>query len=110
MPNLRVLENALPVAPLKIVAMESFAKMGRSIDNYLVEFRKHTNTAIKEDPAFNGYLESTYLLNAECPRFGTGEGKGIFYESVRGKDLFILIDGVASLTTGPIFGSQSLKV
>lgn len=92
MPNLRVLENALPVAPLKIVAMESFAKMGRSIDNYLVEFRKHTNTAIKEDPAFNGYLESTYLLNAECPRFGTGEGKGIFYESVRGKDLFILID------------------
>ena len=92
MPNLRMLENALPVAPLKIVAMDSAAKLGKSVNNYLVEFRKRTNTAYKSDPAFQGYCEPNYLLDAAAPRFGTGEAKGIFNESVRGKDLFILVD------------------
>ncbi|MCQ2523291.1 MAG: ribose-phosphate pyrophosphokinase [Lachnospiraceae bacterium] len=92
MPELKLLENALPVAPLKVVALSSAAKLGKSVDNYLVDFRKHTKTGIKSDPAFNGYVEPTYLMNASCPRFGTGEGKGVFNESVRGKDLFILVD------------------
>lgn len=92
MPDLRVLENALPVAPLKIVALESAMRLGKSIDRYLVDFRKNTQTGVKADPAFRGYLEPTYLLNCDCPRFGTGEGKGVFHESVRGADLFILVD------------------
>lgn len=92
MPDLRVLENALPVAPLKIVAMDSALRLGKSVDNYLVEFRRKMNTAVKNDPAFHGYIEPSFLINAECPRFGTGEGKGVFHDSVRGKDLFILVD------------------
>lgn len=92
MPNLRELENAMPVAPLKLVALQSATKLGKNIDNYLVEFRKHTNDLIKKDPAFQGYLEPSYLMNATTPRFGSGEGKGVFHESVRGKDLFILVD------------------
>ncbi len=92
MPNLRVLENVLPVAPLKICALESAKKLGNSVNNYLVEFRKNLNTGLKKDLAFHGYMEPDYLINAECPRFGTGEAKGIFHESVRGKDLFILVD------------------
>ena len=92
MPNLRVLENALPVAPLKLVAMESAARLGKSVDNYLVNFRKDLSAKYKNDPAFQGYVAPTYLIDAETPRFGTGEGKGVFHESVRGKDLFILID------------------
>ena len=92
MPNLRVLENALPFAPLKVCALDSAAKLGKSVDNYLVDFRKTLRTGLKTDPAFEGYAEPSFLIDAECPRFGSGEAKGIFNESVRGKDLFILVD------------------
>ncbi len=92
MPNLRELENAMPVAPLKIVVLQSATKLGKSVNNYLVDFRKQFNTAVKADPAFHGYVSPSYIVNAECPRFGSGEAKGKFNESIRGKDLFILVD------------------
>lgn len=93
MPNLRELENAMPVAPLKIAALPSAAHMGRRINNYMVEFRKNIhNDKVKKDPAFHGYSENNYLVNLSVPRFGTGEAKAVFGESVRGKDLFLLVD------------------
>ena len=93
MPNLQELENAMPVAPLKIVALPSAEKMGRRINDYLVEFRKSVhNDKVKSDPAFHGYSESNYLVNVSVPRFGTGEAKAVFGESIRGKDLFLLVD------------------
>ncbi len=92
MPNLRKLENAMPVAPLKIVAMDSAVKVGKSVDHYLVDFRKKMDSKLKTDPAFRGYLEPSFLMNVQCPRFGTGEAKAVFKESVRGVDLFILVD------------------
>ncbi len=109
MPNLRVLENALPVAPLKICALDSAAKMGKSVDNYMVEFRKNMNTALKRDPAFHGYMEPSYLIDSECARFGTGEGKCVFHESVRGKDLFILVDVCNSSITYKMNGYLNHK-
>jgi len=93
MPNLRELENAMPVGPLKIVALSSAREMGNKVNDYLVQFRKNINNEkVKKDPAFQGYIEDNYLVDAECPRFGSGESKGIFHESVHGKDLFILVD------------------
>jgi len=92
MPNLQALENKMPVAPLKVVSMNSTYKIGKSIDHYLVDFRKNMNNSLKKDPAFHGYMEPSYLIDADCPRFGSGEGKAVFNESVRGKDLFILCD------------------
>ncbi len=93
MPNLRELENAMPVAPLKLIALPSAERMGRRINDYLVEFRRSINNEkVKNDPAFHGYIESNYLTLADCPRFGTGEAKGAFHESIRGKDLFLLVD------------------
>ncbi len=92
MPNLRLLENSLPVAPLKLVALDSAAKFAKSVNNYLVEFRKNAKAVYKSDPAFHGYVEPSYLIDASVPRFGSGEAKGLFNESVRGKDLFILVD------------------
>ncbi len=93
MPNLRELENAMPVAPLKIVALSSAEKMGRRINDYLVEFRKNVhNDKVKSDPAFHGYSECNYMINFDVPRFGSGEGKAVFAESIRGKDLFLLVD------------------
>ncbi len=92
MPNLHELEAAIPVAPLKIVATESAARMADSVNRYLIEFRKTVNNLAKNDPAFQGYVEDNYLAQASCPRFGTGEGKGFFMESIRGKDVFFLVD------------------
>lgn len=92
MPNLRELENAMPVAPLKIVALDSARELAESVNNYMINFRKNVNNKAKNDPAFHGYIESNYLTDFECPRFGTGEAKAIFHESIRGKDLFILVD------------------
>ena len=92
MPDLHELENAMPVAPLKIAAMPSAEKLARRVNDYLVSFRKSVNNKVKNDPAFHGYIESSYLTNFECPRFGSGEGKALFHESIRGKDLFIITD------------------
>ncbi|NLL75737.1 MAG: ribose-phosphate pyrophosphokinase [Clostridiales bacterium] len=92
MPNLRELEAAIPVAPLKIMATESAAKLADSVNRYLVEFRKSVNNLAKSDPAIQGYTEDNYLTDAVCPRFGTGEGKAVLNESIRGKDLFLITD------------------
>lgn len=92
MPNLHELENAIPVAPLKIVALPSAAKLAACVDKYLVSFRKSVNNKFKNDPAFLGYIEESYLTDFEVPRFGSGEGKAVFHESIRGKDLFLITD------------------
>ncbi len=94
MPNIRELENALPVAPLKVLAMESAADLGSKVNDYLVEFRRNMKSEKHSDPAFQGYIADNYLLDAACPRFGTGEGKGILRESVHGTDVFIIVDVV----------------
>ena len=92
MPNLRELENALPVAPIKLIAMEGAKTLGEKVNSYLVDYRKTIHNIHKIDPAFRGYAEDSYLLDFSCPRFGSGEGMAVLGESVRGKDLFILCD------------------
>ncbi len=93
MPNLQELENAMPVAPLKLIALSSAEKMGQRVNDYLVEFRKTIhNDKVKNDPAFHGYSEDDYLISVQTPRFGSGEAKAYLGDSIRGKDLFILVD------------------
>lgn len=93
MPNLKKLEDCMPVAPLKLVALPSAERMARRVNDYLVEFRRSIhNDKVKKDPAFHGYIEGSYLAHAAIPRFGTGEAKALFRESIRGKDLFLMVD------------------
>lgn len=92
MPNLRELEAAIPVAPLKLIVMDSAINLGHSVNNHLVNFRRDVKSIAKNDPAFEGYVSDNYILDTACYRFGSGEGKAVIYESVRGKDLFILVD------------------
>ena len=92
MPNLHELEAAIPVAPLKLIVLDSAARLGKQVNNYLVNFRRDVKNIAKNDPAFEGYVSDNYIADATCYRFGTGEGKGVISESVRGKDLFILVD------------------
>lgn len=92
MADITKLEQALPVAPLKIAALDSATEMGRVINEHLVNFRKETHKDLTNDPAFQGYHVDNFLVDMDCPRFGSGESKGIFKESIRGKDLYILVD------------------
>jgi ribose-phosphate pyrophosphokinase len=101
----RSLENTMPVAPLKLIALPSARKLGERINDYLVAFRKDVrNDMVHKDPAFHGYVESNYLSEALTPRFGTGEGKARLTESIRGKDVFLLTDIYNHSITYKAFG------
>lgn len=92
MPNLHELENAMPVAPLGVIALESMKDFGERINEYLHEYRSSVHNPFKNDSAFEDYLKDTFLIKHATPRFGSGEGKAHVKESVRGKDLYILVD------------------
>ena len=92
MPNLSKLEAAIPVAPLKLIVMDSARNLGNSVNHYLVNFRKDVKNIAKNDPAFQGYVSDNFIADAACHRFGSGEGKATIDESIRGKDIFILVD------------------
>ena len=87
----RILEN-MPVGPLGIIALDGCREMGNKVDEYLVRWRKESTHAQKSNPVLTGYEKDTYLVDAQVPRFGSGEAKGIINESVRGKDLYIMVD------------------
>ena len=107
MANLQELESSLPVAPLRLVVLNSAHSLGNDIDKHLVELRKKEKNSYKNDPALQGYTDSTYIVNASCPRFGTGEGKGILFDTIRGKDLFILTDVCNNSITYTINGYEN---
>ena len=92
MTTIKLPEHVMPVGPLKIAALEGCRDFAGIVDKYLVDFRH--NSPMNSDPLLPlpGYCEDSYLLNCSCPRFGTGEGKGQIMDSVRGCDLFILVD------------------
>ena len=92
MPNLVPLENSIPVAPLKLAALKGCEEMAETINNHLVQFRKDLLSHHNNNLNLSGYAEESFLLNCDCPRFGTGEAKGTLMESVRGVDLFLLVD------------------
>ena len=92
MPNLESLYKAIPVAPLKIAALESSRHFANQVHEHLLDYRHTTPTHDIQNIAFKGYLEDNYLVDCACHRFGTGEGKGVIKDSVRGCDLFIMVD------------------
>jgi ribose-phosphate pyrophosphokinase len=100
-------ESILPIAPLKVAAMENCKELARDMDKYLVEFRQKSNQEFQDMPNFQGYHEDSYLIRCACPRFGTGEAKGILYDSVRGADLFILSDVTNHSLTYTVCGQEN---
>lgn len=92
MSNIELLERTLPVAPLKIVAMESCRGLGQKVNEYIVSFRENTINEVSESSLYVNYKSNNYLVDCCCPRFGTGEAKGILRETIRGTDLFIMTD------------------
>ena len=84
--------ETIPVGPLGLIALESSKTLGQRVNDYLVKWRKERESEHKGTIAFYGYQRDNYLINACCPRFGTGEAKGQIKESVRGYDLYLLVD------------------
>ena len=92
MPNIELLEKSMPVAPIRIAALEGCRELAEEVDRNLVKFRKELVEKKGLDNVPQGYSEDSFIVECECPRFGTGEGKGIIKESVRGTDLYIMVD------------------
>jgi len=92
MPNIKLLEQSVPVAPLKIAALESCSELGKKVNDYIVGFRKDSLKELPVSGLYANYRSDNYLVKNKCPRFGSGEAKGIIKESIRGKDLYIIVD------------------
>ena len=91
MPNIELLEKSMPVAPIRIAAL-GCRELAEEVDRKLVKFRKELVERKQLSVIPQGYSEESFIVECECPRFGTGEGKGYIKESVRGTDLYIMVD------------------
>lgn len=84
--------ETIPVGPLGLIALDSHKELGKKVNDYLVSWRQERNHEHKNSLSFQGYERDSYLINAEVPRFGSGEAKGVIRQSVRGADLYLLVD------------------
>ena len=96
--------ETIPYGSLGIIALESSKELGKKVDDYIVQWRQERENELTESIAFSGYKRESYLLNAACPRFGSGEAKGVIKESVRGTDLYLLVDVCNHSLTYSMFG------
>ena len=84
--------ETIPVGSLGMIPLEGCRSLGEKVDSYLVKWRTERESEHKESLAFAGYQRPSYILRANIPRFGSGEAKGMILESVRGTDLYLLVD------------------
>ncbi|WFR57211.1 ribose-phosphate pyrophosphokinase [Anaerocolumna sp. AGMB13025] len=92
MPQQEKIFETIPAGTLGIISLESSKSLGQKVNDYIVDWRKARENEHTSTIAFAGYQRDSYLIDAGCPRFGTGEAKGIIRESVRGSDLYLLLD------------------
>ena len=102
----RVLET-IPVGSLGIIPLPSCRELGQKVNDYLVQWRRESANEHKNTIAFQGYERDSYLISAKVPRFGSGEAKGIVQESVRGRDLYLMVDVCNYSLTYPLYGKTN---
>lgn len=84
--------ETIPVGSLGMIPLEGCKPLGEKVDYYLVKWRAERESEHKDSLAFTGYQRDSYILDAKVPRFGSGEAKGVINQSVRGTDLYLLVD------------------
>ena len=84
--------RTIPVGPLGLVPLKSCSSMGSQINDWIARWRKERNKDFHELLSFSGYIKDNYIIPASTPRFGSGEAKGTIESSVRGYDVYILVD------------------
>lgn len=84
--------ETIPVGPLGLVPLKSCIELGKKVDEYLVAWRQERESEHKSTIAFSGYQRESYIVETKIPRFGTGEAKGTIVHTIRGDDLYIMVD------------------
>ena len=84
--------ETIPVGSLGLVNLKSCQTLGSKVDKYLVDWRSKRQAKNAGTDAYLGYKQDSYVLDVSTPRFGSGEAKCVIKESVRGKDLYLLVD------------------
>ena len=97
----------VPFGPLGLIAMPGCEELGAKVNAWLMKWYEQ-QAALEDTPLFSlmGYNRHDFLIDASCPRFGTGEGKGMIRTSVRGYDVFILCDIGAYNVTYNMYGQR----
>lgn len=92
MPHEENFVNTIPVGKLGIIAHKSSQSLGEKVDKYIVNWRNKRENEADSAIHFKDYRKDSFLLNSCCPRFGSGEAKAMLKETIRGDDLYILVD------------------
>jgi len=92
MPDLTQELTQIPVGPLGIIALPGCEELAKKVDDYIVDWRRQQVSEHKTSIAFSGYQRDSYILDVRFHRFGTGEGKAVLHESVRGYDIYLVVD------------------
>ena len=110
MPRITAQEvQTIPYGPLGIIALPGTEEIARKIDSYLVKWRAEQAAAHKENIAFYGYQRDSYLINTSIARFGSGEGKAVINDTIRGYDLYIIADCFNYSVTYNMYGMDVPK-
>ncbi|HIR27414.1 MAG TPA: ribose-phosphate pyrophosphokinase [Candidatus Choladousia intestinigallinarum] len=99
--------ETIPVGELGIIALKSCEVLGEKINTHIVQWRREREHEHRNSPLLQHYARDSYLVKAAVPRFGSGEAKGIIHDSVRGDDLYILVDVCNYSLTYPMFGIKN---
>ena len=107
MPNDERLLETMPDGALGLIPLKSCEELGAKVDQYLVGWREKREHAHKNEAAFKGYHRDSYIISTSVPRFGTGEAKGVIKESVRGYDLYLMVDVTNYSLTYSVSGHEN---
>ena len=86
--NIEEFRNSIPVGDLGIIPLQSCSGLGNMVNEYIVDWRKERESVLHQDDR----VKDSYIVNTKCSRFGSGEAKGTIFDSIRGKDLYLLVD------------------
>lgn len=92
MPNDEMILETLPTGTLGLVATDSCIGLAEKVDQYLTTWREHRENDHNDEIAFKDYYKNSYIIRPYTPRFGSGEAKCVINQSVRGYDLYIMVD------------------
>ena len=107
MPNDERNLETMPDGTLGLIPLKSCLELGTKVDKYLAGWRATRQIKHIEDPAFKGYHRDSYIISTDIPRFGTGEAKGVIKESVRGYDLYLMVDVTNYSLTYSVCGHEN---
>jgi ribose-phosphate pyrophosphokinase len=96
----------IPVGSLGIIGMSGCEELTQKVDAYLTRWRKDRKDETSNNQMFLEYVRDSYQVKSTCPRFGTGEAKGVLKESIRGDDLYILVDVFNYGVTYKMYGQE----